>query len=291
MGTRSYETRFPERVVRRDATATVVATGQGFGKQLLVNGYGMTILTPNTKAMAHLPLAFHGKAMNGLVLCFGMGTSFRSMQRWEIPTTVVELVPSVPELAGFYHADGDALLHAPRARVVVDDARRYLERTAERYDVIVVDPPPPVEAAASSLLYSREFYALVKRRLRDGGILQQWLPAADPELAVSFARTLAEAFSHVRVFGALEGQGFHFLASEMPIPAVPIRELAARLGRAAAEDLVEWGPEGTPLAQIARLLSQEIPVERFLQAPAAVPILEDDRPYNEYFLLRRLMRK
>ena len=289
LGTRSYETSFPDRIVRRDATATVVAHGRGMGRQLLVNGYGMTILTPNTKVMAHLPLAFHGRAQDGLVLCFGMGTSFRSMQRWGITTTVVELVPSVPGLVGFYHADGEALLHAPRAQVVVDDARRYLERTASRYDVIVVDPPPPVEAAASSLLYSREFYAVVKRRLREGGILQQWLPAADPALAVSFARTLVEAFPHVRVFGALEGAGFHFLASETPIPPVSIRELASRFPSAAAADLVEWGPEATSTAQLAHVLSQEVPVQRILQAMPGVPVLEDDRPYNEYFLLRRAL--
>src|SRR6185369_4055993 len=101
------------------------------------------------------------------------------------------------------------------------------------------------EAAASSLLYSREFYALVKRRLRPGGILQQWLPAADHALAVSFTRTITEAFPHVRVFGALEGEGFHFLASETPIPVRSIRDLASRLPEAAAADLVEWGPEAT----------------------------------------------
>jgi spermidine synthase len=73
---------------------------------------------------------------------------------------------------------GEAMQHAPGARVVIDDARRYLERTAQRFDVITIDPPPPVEAAASSLLYSQEFYRLVQRRLRPGGILQQWLPGA-----------------------------------------------------------------------------------------------------------------
>ena len=45
--------------------------------------------------------------------------------------------------------------------------------------MITTDPPPPVEAAASSLLYSKEFYAIVKPRLREGGILQEWFPGAD----------------------------------------------------------------------------------------------------------------
>jgi len=288
--TRSFESRFPHRIVRRDETATVVATGTGWNRLLLVNGFSMTILTPVSKVMAHLPLAFHPRPQDGLVLCFGMGTTFRSMRRWDIPTTVVELVPSVPTLAGYYHADAQALQHAPGAHVVIDDARRYMERTARQYDVITIDPPPPVEAAGSSLLYSQEFYRLVQRRLRPGGILQQWLPGGEAELAASFGRTLLAVFPHVRVFGGVEGWGLHFLASDTPIPALPADALARRLPPPAAADLVEWGPEATPQAQLARLLGNEIPLGTLLQLGPDVPILTDDRPYNEYFLLRRALR-
>jgi hypothetical protein len=35
----------------------VIATGTGFGRQLLVNGFNMTWLTPDNKYMVHLPLA------------------------------------------------------------------------------------------------------------------------------------------------------------------------------------------------------------------------------------------
>jgi spermidine synthase len=289
--TRAYDSRYPSRVVRRDATATVVATGEGPYRQLLVNGYGMTILTPNTKLMAHLPLAFHPAPRDALVLCFGMGTTFRSMLQWGVSTTVVELVPSVPRVASYYHADALELQRRPGAQVVIDDARRYLERSAQQYDVITLDPPPPVEAAASSLLYSREFYSLVKRRLRPGGILQQWLPPTEPAIVVSFARTIAEAFPHVRVFAGLEGSNaLHFIASEAPLATLPPDALADRLPLAAATDLVEWGPETTAHAQFARLFSQEISLGRLLQLVPDVPVLEDDRPFNEYFLLRRARR-
>jgi spermidine synthase len=79
-----------------------------------VNGVGITILTPITKLMAHLPLAFlDHPPRNALVICFGMGTSYRSLMSWNIPTTAVELVPSVPELFGYYHADALELLRGP----------------------------------------------------------------------------------------------------------------------------------------------------------------------------------
>ena len=44
-----------------------------------------------------------------LIICFGMGTTFRSALSWGIPVTVVELVPKVPKLFPYYHPDGRAL--------------------------------------------------------------------------------------------------------------------------------------------------------------------------------------
>ncbi|HET9314194.1 MAG TPA: hypothetical protein VFQ51_01345, partial [Vicinamibacteria bacterium] len=157
LGTRDFATAFAHREVRRDHAATVIATGEGAARRLLVNGQGMTHLTPITKMMAHLPLAsLQEPPRRALVVCFGMGTSFRSLASWDIEATAVELVPSVAELFGYFHADGPALLRKPDLHVVVDDGRRFLERTRESFDVITVDPPPPVEAAGSSLLYTRE---------------------------------------------------------------------------------------------------------------------------------------
>src|SRR5437016_14343512 len=110
----------------------------------------MTGLTPITKMMAHVPLAMLGHSpQNALVICFGMGTTYRSLMSWGIPVTAVELVPSVPRLFSFYHADGAELLRSPLSRLVIDDGRRYLERTPQQYDVIAIDPPPPVEASRS----------------------------------------------------------------------------------------------------------------------------------------------
>jgi hypothetical protein len=99
--TKGSETDYPGRVVRRDNTATVIAFGQGMDKRLLVNGVGITALTPITKAMAHFPLAFlDHPPRKVLVICFGMGTTFRSLLSWGEPTTAVDLVPSVPKCPG-----------------------------------------------------------------------------------------------------------------------------------------------------------------------------------------------
>ena len=291
---RSYVEAHPDGKVLRDSTATVIATGTDMDKDLLVNGYGMTNLTPITKLMAHLPLAFLDRSpQNALVICFGMGTTFRSLRSWGIPVTAVELVPSVPRLFGYYHSDGPAILQSPLSHVVIDDGRRYLERTSDMYDVITIDPPPPLEAAASSLLYSEEFYQVARRKLRPGGILQQWLPTTvddDPVDMAAAARSLRDSFPYVRAFP--DEIGVHFLCSDRPIPKLTAAELIQRLPANALADLTEWDQnpgDGDPepaRQRIEKAISEEQQMDELIAGSPETPALTDDRPINEYYKVR-----
>jgi spermidine synthase len=293
-----YDEDLKEGKLLRDSTATVVATGSGMQKQLLINGFGMTSLTPITKVMAHFPLAFLDRPpQSALVICFGMGTTFRSLHSWGIPVTVVELVPSVPKMFNYYHSDGDEILHSPLAHVVIDDGRRYLERTTDQFDVITIDPPPPVAAAGSSLLYSEEFYRAAKRRLRPGGIVQQWLPAdeEDVTLVSSVSRSIRSSFSYVRSFW--DEFGIHYICSDSPIPNRSAADLVRRLPQSAITDFVEWsapnsaGPAAQAEAQFEDLLENEANIDQFVADAPKAPALTDNRPVNEYSLLREWFGK
>jgi spermidine synthase len=295
---KDYQDRFAHREVLRDHTATVVSTGEGMQRRLLVNGIGMTLLHPLPKMMAHLPLAFLPRApKNVLVICFGMGTTYRSALSWGIPTTVVELVPSVPRLFSYYHSDADALVRSPLSRIVIDDGRRYLERTREQYDVITLDPPPPIQAAGSSLLYSKEFYAAAKRRLRPGGILQQWLPTGDAVVRASVTRALLQSFPYVRVFHTGDsdvdnpGGGFQYLGSDQALPAWTARDMAAHMPARARQDLLEWSENTAAEQEFDRVLSSEVAPERLMAGASWAPALQDDRPENEYYVLRRWLAR
>jgi spermidine synthase len=169
---------------------------------------------------------------------------------------------------------------------VIDDGRRYLRRTRGRFDVITLDPPPPVEAAGSSLLYSTEFYELLKPRLSDQGILHQWFPGGDLTIFQAVLRSVAVSFPHVRVMRAWDGWGYHILASERPIPSRSAAELAARLPEKAAADAVEWTPDRTVESLFQATIGRQFAPEEALDDDPRV-IVSDDRPYNEYYLLRR----
>jgi spermidine synthase/MFS family permease len=296
--------------VRRDYAASVISAGEGMHKLLLVNGMGMTYLTPITKFMVHLPLALHqGKPESALVICFGMGTTYRSALTWDIDTTAVELVPSVTQAFGFYHADAAHFVNDTNGHVIIDDGRRYLKRTSKKFDVIAVDPPPPVSAAGSSLLFSKEFCALARQHLKPKGILQIWFPDGIPVktyagthvtnnflmwvsirkavAAQGLIRSLQESFPYVRCFPSVERSGVHLLASMDPIEIPSLEQLAARMPANAKNDLLEWDTSRDLPAYLGLVISQEIPIANILNPDPKIQIT-DDNPLNEYFMLRQV---
>ncbi len=273
--------------VHRDYSAAALAWGTGMDKNLSVNGVHITILTTVTKIMADLPMALQGHPRAALDICFGMGTTFRTLSTWGVDTTAVDLSPAVIASFGFFHADAPAILADPKNRAIADDGRRFLLRTDKTFDVITIDPPPPVGAAGSSLLYSVQFYDIVKRRLAPGGVLAQWVPATVPSTLQSIARALQVSFPYVLVFNEPFGNGTHFIASMTPVADISAAVFVSRMPPAARVDLVEWEPGRSPQQIAAAVLAAREPLAAVLPpAGSNIPALSDDRPYNEYFILR-----
>jgi spermidine synthase len=278
--------------VRRDYAAAVISLEDIEGaKSLLVNGIGMTRLASCTKYMAHLPLMLEqDKPQSALIICFGMGTTYRSALTWGIDVTAVELIPDVPNAFGFYHQDAPAVLQNPKGRIIIDDGRRFLERSREKYDVIVTDPPPPLEAAGSSLLYSTGMYDLMKQHLKPHGIVQIWYPGgSDVVTRQAIIRSVTESFPYVHCFISINGWGLHILASEDPIQIPPPAELLARIPEDAKRDMLEWSRSKDITRDLGTVFTHEVPLNDILSGDPTLQITDDD-PVNEYFLLRRHRR-
>jgi hypothetical protein len=55
---------------------------------------------------------------------------------------------------------------------------------------------------------------------------------------------------------------------------------------AAVTDMMEWGPASTPDEEFQRMLSTEMTAQQLIDLAPQTPAMKDDRPINEYFLLR-----
>ncbi len=51
------------------------------------------------------------------------------------------------------------------------DARDYLAKSNDKFDVIIIDLPDPIEEGPAYLLYTKEFYQTVRERLTDNGMI------------------------------------------------------------------------------------------------------------------------
>jgi spermidine synthase len=275
-----------------DEIASVQAGQVNFTPELWVAGTSMTLLTVDAKLMPILPLIARPDSERALVVAFGMGSSFRSALIAGLQTDAVELVPSVPKMFGFYYPDASAVLADPDGRVIVTDGRNHLELTKERFDIIVTDPPPPIESSGASVISSKEYYEAGRDHLTENGIMMQWLPYGGT--AAEFQdhiRTFAAVFPQVTLVKGAGGYGIYMLGSASPIAfdEANIREVLGRPG--VLEDISSaYDSPATTVDEwvdvIARQTWMTDDVAR--QTAGDGPLITDDQPRPEYFLLRRL---
>jgi spermidine synthase len=134
------------------------------------------------------------------------GTIARSYGRFwpDVDIDGVEIDPVVSEAAGRYLGLHDN----PRLRVIDADARPFLRRTQERYDLIFVDAYH--QPYVPFYLATREFFELARSRLAPGGVLALNVATVpdDSRLVDGIAGTVAAVFPEVRIWPPLKFNHF-----------------------------------------------------------------------------------
>ncbi|MDR3396917.1 MAG: fused MFS/spermidine synthase [Pandoraea sp.] len=129
------------------------------------------------RLQALLPLIVGQRAPQS-ALVIGLGTGITAGALLQYPgltqRVTAELLPGVVRAASNFKGNY-GVADDKRMDIRVRDGRRELLRSDARYDLITLEPPPP-SAAGVANLYSTDFYQLASQRLRDGGVVAQWLP-------------------------------------------------------------------------------------------------------------------
>jgi spermidine synthase len=278
---------------REDEIASVQAGEVSGYKQLWVTGASMTVLTVDAKLMAILPLILRPSSTTDLTIAFGMGTAYRTSLRAGLHTDAIELVPSVPGMFSTFYDDAAEVLADPHGRVIVADGRNHVELTDRFYDIVVVDPPPPVESSGVSVISSLEFYRSAKARLNPAGVMMQWVPyGQNMDEFKSHIRTFRDVFANVIVAQGPGGFGYYMLGSDEPLAFDDgaVRSVLARPG--VLEDLSSAfdSPQDTVDGWAARIPSLvRLSGDQVARFAGPGPLITDDRPMPEYFLLRHTL--
>jgi spermidine synthase len=138
------------------------------------------------RMLGHLPALLNPKPRSVLVVGFGAGVTAGTFLAYPTIERVVicEIEPLIPQkVAGYFRKENYDVLNDPRVEVVYDDARHFVLTSTDKFDVITSDPIHPwVKGAAA--LYTREYFELVKRHLKPGGLVTQWVPLYESTMDV-----------------------------------------------------------------------------------------------------------
>jgi spermidine synthase len=148
-------------------------------------------------AYAHLGLIFAPRPKRVLVIGLGGGSIPKRFWR-DYPETTVEVAELDPMVVDVATRFFDVREH-PRLRLVSQDGRLFLRRTAAKFDLIILDA-----YFAESIpfhLTTKEFYTLVRSRLAPGGAVVSNLLGALTGPRSSLFRAMYK--SHAAVFPGL----------------------------------------------------------------------------------------
>jgi spermidine synthase len=262
---------------------------------LLVNGKpdASTGGDMSTQAMlGAIPLLAHPRPTEVAVIGFGSGvtahvaTFFREVEKVD----VIEIERAVLRAAPLFQPVNGGVEAHSKVRVILDDARSQLLTSKQRYDVIISEPSNPWMAGVANL-FSKDYYALARRRLKPGGIFGQWLQLyrIDSAAVAMIFRTVLESFPEVEIWHS-DPHNLILLGSERPIPHSLDRvERAYRADHRLRVIGAAYGPGAQAEHLFGCFLLGRKGIERIVTR-FDPPLMTDDHPILEYHVLRGLFQ-
>jgi len=150
-----------------------IILNKDYGRVLLLDGLVQTTERDEFyyhEMLVHPALASHPRPERVLIVGGGDGGALREVLKHPVKkATLVEIDGRVIEACREHFPWLRAAFRDPRAELVVADGDVFIDRTAERFDVILVDSSDPV--GPSTVLHQEAFYRKLKSKLRPGGTI------------------------------------------------------------------------------------------------------------------------
>lgn len=167
------------------------------------------------RLLAHIPALLARQRKKVMVIGIGTGVSAGQLALYPDVESIdiAEISPSVIEALPYFSIATNAVHKDPRVTIHMGDAFRVLGRSSEKWDIVISEPSNPW-VTGIDLLYTLEFYRLVREHLSEDGMLLQWthLYSASPAMVGMIVNTARKVFENLRVFHGC-GSDIFILAS------------------------------------------------------------------------------
>ncbi|KPJ66090.1 MAG: hypothetical protein AMJ43_09160 [Coxiella sp. DG_40] len=230
------------------------------------------------KMLGYLPFLLHRNPQSALVIGFGMGVTAQSLIQPAIDVVdCVEICPEVIEAAAeCFSRENHDVLEDSKLKVIIEDGRNHLFITDKKYGIITSNA---VHVRHSGNLYTRDFYEVCKRKLKDDGIMCQWLPTnwlSETEYQM-LINSFLEVFPHTSLWYMNVSHGI--LLGTPGELRIDFESLKQRFqDEKTNRDLAEVDLDN-PFAFLAQYVSSEDSLTKYA---GQVPLNTDDRPYVEF---------
>ena len=158
------------------------------------------------EALVHPAMLTHPKPERIFIAGGGEGATLREvlLHKSVDKVTMVDLDKEVVDICRrFLPSFHQNSFDDPRVELHFADARKYLEESPAKFDVIIIDLADPLAEGPARFLYTQEFYQIVKRRLEPDGIMSVQAESATWADLQNFAvivNTLRTVFATVRPY-------------------------------------------------------------------------------------------
>ena len=176
-----------------------------FGKMLAL--YGSLMICDNdnnayNEMIAHVPLFAHPRPEDVLIIGGGdCGTLTETTKHPEVKSiTMCEIDRKVVEVARKHFPYLTTGVDDPRANIIFEDGKKFIEKSDRLYDIIILDLSDPVGPAAD--LFQKSFHQKVFDRLKGDGIMvaQSESPFYNQKTVNTLFANLKEIFPLVRMY-------------------------------------------------------------------------------------------
>lgn len=238
------------------------------------------------EALVHPAMITHPKPETVFIAGGGEGATLREVlvHKTVKKAVMVDIDKKVPEICRRYLPSlSDGAFEDRRVELIYMDAMKYLAETREKFDVMILDLTEPLEEGPAYLLFTKEFYRDLSKKLKKDGIMA--LQAGTTSMLVSptflvVVNTLSKVFPivapcHAQIPSFGGPWGFAVASQSLDPRKLSPEEIDRRLSKRLSRPLRFYdGPAHRGMFSLPKYLCKQIAEEK--------RVITKDKPFFTY---------